>query len=136
MIPQGGVTGSVAIQQASQLPSRTYRLDMNYERIIGMVDGLEAVKQAVFKILQTERFEHFIYDSNYGSELSSLPGNSSSVVRSELGRRIRQSLLQDDRITDVQDMNITITGDEALAEFTVVSTYGSFQASKGVSHSV
>lgn len=36
------------------------------------MDGMEAVKQAVYKILQTERYKYVIYDWNYGVELEDL----------------------------------------------------------------
>ncbi|MEC0269419.1 DUF2634 domain-containing protein [Paenibacillus anseongense] len=131
MIPTGGMTNA-ALQQ-SQQPSRTYRIDLKNGRIVGTTDGLEAVKQAVYKILGTERFEYLIYGPDYGSEYGSLIGGNSVLIRSELARRISEALMQDDRITDVQDMKVTITGDSALAEFTVVSQYGSYQTEKGVS---
>lgn len=35
---------------------RTYRMDFKNKRIIGMVDGIEASAQAMFKALQTRRF--------------------------------------------------------------------------------
>jgi phage baseplate assembly protein W len=127
MIPQGGVAPGIEVQLARQQPSKTYRMDMNAKRISGTVDGLEAVKQAVYKILRTERFRYYMYDASYGSELANLPGGNSALVQSELNRRIRQALLQDDRITEVQDMRIDVTGDEVAAEFTVVSTFGHFQ---------
>lgn len=129
MIPQGGISAqTMAVQQ----PSRTYRLDPVTNRIAGMTDGLEAVKQAVLKILQTERFEYLIYSGNHGCELSELPGRGPAYLQVELGRRIRAALLQDDRIRDVQDIEITVVGDEATASFTVVSQYGSFEVSEGV----
>ena len=34
---------------------RTYRMDFKNKRIIGMVDGIEASAQAMFKALQTRR---------------------------------------------------------------------------------
>ncbi|MFH5185716.1 DUF2634 domain-containing protein [Paenibacillus sp. TAB 01] len=129
MIPQGGINRNV---QTVQQPSKTYRIDPVSNRIVGMTDGMEAVKQAVMKILQTERFEFLIYSGNHGSELSALPGSSSAYVETELGRRIRAALLQDDRIKDVQDIQISVAGDEALATFTVISQYGNIEMTKEV----
>lgn len=113
--------------ETRQQPGRTYRLDLINERIAGMVDELDAVKQAVFKILKTERFEYPIYSFSYGSELGGLIGAEPAFLRSELQRRITEALLQDDRIEEVNGFLITINGDEALVQFTVVSQYGSFQ---------
>lgn len=66
-------------------PSKTWRLDFKKGgRITGRVDGLDAVRQAVFKVLQTNRFWHDIYDFDYGHELSLLIGSQPEFVESEL----------------------------------------------------
>lgn len=123
MIPIGG-----DIEELEEVPepSRTYKLDLVNKRVSGMVDGLEAVRQAVYKILKTERFDYLIYDADYGSEMSGLNGKSTGYVRSELQRRIMEALLQDDRIIAIQDMKISISGDEANVSFIVVSVYGNY----------
>ncbi|GGI44371.1 hypothetical protein GCM10008018_06770 [Paenibacillus marchantiophytorum] len=130
MIPQGGFGNSLF--QQIQLPSKSYLIDSVNQRIVGYVDGLEAVQQAVYKILQTQRFEHSIYSSNYGSELSSIIGQNADFVQSELSRRVQQALLQDERIQAVENFNVTVTGDSALVEFKVVTQYGSFESVKEV----
>ncbi|GAA4828074.1 hypothetical protein GCM10023310_00990 [Paenibacillus vulneris] len=84
------------------------------------------------KILQTERFDFLIYSGNHGSELGDIPGKGEAYVRAELGRRIRAALIQDDRIQDVQDMQISTNGDEAFAQFTVITQYGRFEMTKEV----
>lgn len=124
MIPIGGaIQDTTEVQQTS----RTYAIDFAKGKATGVTDGLEAVRQAVCKILQTDRFAHLIYDANYGSEINNLQGRSQGYVRSEIERRIREALLQDDRISEITNMQIAITGDEALATFTLVSVYGDFK---------
>ena len=125
MIPIGG---AILDAEEAQETSRTYGVDFTNKRTTGYIDGLEAVKQAVYKTLQTDRFMHLIYDADYGSEISGLQGRSEGYVRSEIARRITESLLQDDRISAVENMQITINGDQALCVFTVVSTYGDFKS--------
>lgn len=113
-------------------PSLTWKLDFENKRISGMTDGLEAVKQAVFVILETERFQYLIYSFNFGSELQGLIGKSPLLVQSEIRRLIREALLQDDRITDVRDLTFTTKGDSMLVEFTVVTRYGNFSMQREV----
>lgn len=125
MIPKGGELPNAQIEEVQQ-PSRTYRLDFEKGRIAGMVDGLEAVKQAVFKILQTERFRHLVYSADYGMEWGGLIGANPALIRSELRRRITEALLHDDRIEDLTDFGIVIKGDSATVRFTVVSQFGDF----------
>lgn len=131
-LPRGGTIRDARVVEVEQ-PSLTYRLDLEAGVIAGRVDGLEAVKQAVYKILQTRRYEHLIYTPNYGHELHTLIGKDPLLVRSEAARMLREALLQDDRITAVQDVDAETSGDSILLRFTVVSRYGSFRAQQEVS---
>ncbi|MDQ7096372.1 DUF2634 domain-containing protein [Desulfosporosinus sp. PR] len=126
MIPTGGSISNGVIEETVQ-PSLTWKLDVEKQRIIGSLDGLEAVKQAALKILQTPRFCYLIYTANYGSELETLIGMNQVFVKSEAARMIREALTQDDRITSVENVVITVMGDSLLIEFIVVSTYGEFE---------
>lgn len=128
MIPQGASLSNAQMVTVEQ-PSRTWGIDWDAGRVIGMIDGLDAVRQAVFKILQTPRFEHLIYTSNYGHELHTLIGKDPLLVRSEAARMLREALLQDDRIMTVQDIDVETSGDSTVIRFTVVSRYGTFRAS-------
>jgi hypothetical protein len=96
-------------------PSRTYRIDFDTGRIAGMADGVDAVRQAIYKIIDTERFAHDIYSSGYGRERGPV---------SELQDYITAALLQDDRITTVEDFRYTATGDSAMVTLTAVTIYG------------
>ncbi|SFE96082.1 Protein of unknown function [Paenibacillus algorifonticola] len=126
MIPQGAIIGGLETETAIE-PSRTYYIDFANKRLSGMTDGLSAIKQAVFKILQTERYRYFIYSFDYGSELDLLNESSHLYIRSELKRRITEALLADDRIADVTDFELTVEGDKAAVSFTVITDEGSFK---------
>lgn len=130
--PEGTIIPAELDLEEEQQPSLTYGIDFEKGRIIGMIDGLEAVKQAVFLILQTERYRYLIYSDDYGSELEGLIGRNPLFVQSELKRRIREALMQDDRIEDVTNFNIRFDGDSALVRFTVVSIFGNFEAEQEV----
>ncbi len=132
MIPKGGTLKVNQVIDIEQKPSRTYKLDFTANRAVGMTDDTEAIKQAVYKILQTEKNKYFIYSSNYGIDLRGLIGRDRRILQSELKRRIQEALLYDDRVMAIEDMQITFNEDQALAEFTVVTQYGSFSVSQGV----
>ncbi|MFS0727041.1 DUF2634 domain-containing protein [Paenibacillus sp. 1P07SE] len=130
MIPQGGTLpdDSYVLEEQASL---TYALDPVGGRISGKADGLAAIRQAVFKILQTDRFAHAIYNGNYGFESSfDLQGE---VFRLETGRRITEALLADSRIRAVEQMRFEEQGDAATVSFTVVTDQGSFLATGAVS---
>ncbi|MGG4449660.1 DUF2634 domain-containing protein [Brevibacillus porteri] len=125
MIPTGTSILNAPVE-AQEQTSLTWKLDVENKRITQMVDGLEAVKQAVYIILETQRFQYLIYSFNFGSELQGLIGKSPLFVQSEIRRLIKEALLQDERITDVQNVRFQSQGDSMLVEFTVVSVFGDF----------
>lgn len=133
MLPE---TGDILKQDFTirKRPSRTYRLKDG--RISGYVDGLEAVEQAVYCILNTERFEHLIYSWNYGREFGDLFGQSMGVLESKLKKRIREALTQDDRIESVGAFSFSREGRRLFVTFTVSSSLGSFDVRKEVQVSV
>lgn len=123
MIPQ---TGDDLRQDFvfTTLPSKTFK--MNYDRltISGTIDQIQAVEQAVFLILNTERYQWLIFSWNYGVELHNLIGKDVEYCIPEIERRIREALLQDDRITAVQDFQFEVNKKKVLTTFTVVSIFG------------
>lgn len=100
MIPKTTDLTDVSIRRDGQ-PSRTWQVDFEAGRIAGLCDGLEAVWQAAYKILQTERYRHIIYTPRYGVELDDLFGQPAPWVYPEIERRVREALLSDDRIETV-----------------------------------
>lgn len=109
----------------------------DYIRQIGnpycYTDGLEAIKQAVYKILNTERYSYIIYSWNYGIELKDLFGQAMSYVCPELERRVTEALTQDSRITAVTDFEFDTSKRGVLSTtFTVHTDLGSFEAEKEV----
>lgn len=119
---------NIIIQEDNRMPSYTYYIDFDRNRIIGTVDDIEAIKQAIYLILQTERYESLIYNFYYGTEFDSLIGKSRELITSELERRIREALLEDDRIVRVTDFTIEFTSDKAIVEFTVNTIFGDIES--------
>lgn len=112
----------------SQEPSRTYKLDLEKRVISGHIDNKEAVKQAVFAILNTERYEHLIYSWNFGVELQDLFGKPISFVLPEIKRRISEALTQDDRIHAVDAFSFEVLKGKVQVIFRVHSVYGDFDS--------
>ena len=102
--------------------NQTYKIDLNSNRIDGFIDDLAAVKQAIYLILSTERYEHNIYSWDYGVELIDLYGKPLPYVMSELKRRITEALTQDDRIENVIDFEFDKQGKKLHVTFKVVTT--------------
>jgi phage baseplate assembly protein W len=109
-----------------QQPSATWKLDFEKGKVVGKIDELEAVKQAVFKILHTDRYWHVIYSTDYGHELSTLIGSHPIYLQSELRRRVEEALLTDERIVSVNDLGVEMLEDQIKLSFQVNSIHGAF----------
>lgn len=114
-------------------PSRNYKMNLEEKTIKGVCDELEAMVQVIFKILNTERYEHIIYSWDYGIETIDLYGEPVTYVCPELERRIEEALLQDDRIISVDDFDFdTSEKGKVKAKFTVHTIYGDTETEKVV----
>ena len=116
----------------SILPSRTFKINLNRLTIAGTIDQVKAVEQAVLLILNTERYFWLIFSWNYGVELHNLIGKDPEYCIPEIERRIREALLQDDRITAVENFQFEVDKKKVHTTFTVVSIYASFEVMKVV----
>lgn len=115
-----------------ELPTHTFKANPNTERIVGWVDGLEAMKQAIYLILSVERCEHLIHSWDYGIEMADLFGQPVSFIMPELKRRIAEALLQDSRITGVDNFEFKISKGVVHTTFTATTVFGNLQMEKVV----
>lgn len=115
-----------------ELPTNTFKLNDSYNQIYGFTDGLEAMKQAIYLILNIERYEYIIFSWNYGIELADLFGEPIPFVMAELERRISEALLQDSRITSVEDFEFDSERNKVFCKFKVYTIYGEIETEKVV----
>lgn len=126
IIPLNSVDIDNGIEKIKET-SLSYKIKAYEERIQEYVNGIDAVRQAVYKILMTERYKYEIYDWNYGIELNDLFGKNSEFVKGELSVRIEDALCADDRIDSVYDFYYWTDKKGSLCvRFYVKTIYGDF----------
>lgn len=119
--------------EIEEQPSLTYKMHLDGDSIRGFVDEQEAMKQTVFRILNTERYQYIIYPWYYGIETLDLYGEPVTYVVPELERRITEALTIDERINSVTDFEFDLSVKGVIhAKFTVHTIYGEIKAEKGV----
>ena len=121
MIPSGNTLLTTELKVVT-LPSKQHKMVLDNNRIIGTCDNLEAIKQTVFKILNTQRYAYIIYSWNYGIELEDLFGQPVRYVCPEIERRVKEALLQDDRITAVDNFEFNFPKSGVIAVNFIVHT--------------
>lgn len=121
-----GVYNNVTVDETIWIqPSKTYKLDYETDgQARGYCEDLRAVEQAIYKIMNTERYKFLIYSWNYGIELADLFGKPIPYVYAEIQRRIIEALLADDRIIEVSGFEFSNSGGDVLVTFDAVTRYG------------
>ena len=115
------------VTEAEELPSLTYRLDLDNGRSVGKVDKLEAVNQAIRKAIITPRFKCLIYDNQYGSEIEEAiiqKDASRDYIEAVTEGFVRDALRPDTRILSIYDFQITFEHDTAFVFFRADTIFG------------
>jgi len=118
------------IESEYEIPTKTYAIDFERGRIGGMIDGVDAIKQAIIKAVITPRFKCLIYDDQYGSEIKEdviEEDSSEAYLQTVIPDYVSDALLPDERIIDVGDFDITLDKDKAHIKFTAYTIYGDIQ---------
>lgn len=115
------LTIDLTVKEQSYI-DRTYK--MSDTQIAGFVDGMEALKQSIYKALSTEQYEYPIYSFQYGIAWKQLIGEDRSYVRAELRRMVEELLMRDNRIRSVDGFEFSFSGDSCHCSFNVSSIYG------------
>lgn len=108
-------------------------MDIEKNTIEGNCDGIEAMKQTIYCILNTERFKYLMYSWDYGIEIENLIGEQSTYVIPELERVIKEALMQDDRIEDIVEFTFSQTSKNVIVvTFKVITILGNVMVEKEV----
>lgn len=115
------------VTEAEEKPSLTYKLDLDKGRIVGKVDGLEAVNQAIRKAIITPRFKCLIYDNQYGSEIEDMVIDKDAtleLIEAIIPGFVKDALKPDTRILKVYDFQFEFKGEGAYIFFRADTIFG------------
>lgn len=113
-------------------PSLTYEIKLDKDKMGNYINGIEAMKQTIYHIINTERYQYLIYSWNYGVELADLFGKPITYCYPEIKRRITEALLQDSRIESVESFEFSYSKGDVIAKFKVITTEGEIEIEKVV----
>jgi phage baseplate assembly protein W len=111
-------------------PSLTWKLAD--DALGSKTDRLDAVKQAIYHILCTERYSNPIYDDNYGIELEQYIGAEFGKIKAGIENTLSDALTQDDRVLNVTVNDIVKEKDFCNVRFTVRTIYGEMEGNVNV----
>lgn len=104
-----------------------YEINFETGKLTGRtVTGKDAIKVWIYKTLMTERYKHIIYTWDYGIELKDLINKSfdRDFIESEVQRYIKEALLINDYIIEVNNFSMSFEDTLLTCNFTVITDFG------------
>ena len=91
-----------------------------------VLTGAKALEVWIYKAILTDRFEYPIYSWDYGTELTDLVGQkfSKGLTEAEAFRYIKEALMINPYINDVDNLGVEFNGDTVNIKTSVDSVYG------------
>ena len=108
----------------AQAKTQTFNIDASKNIIRGKVDEVESLKQAIYLLLSVEADQYIIYPYTYGMKTVDLIGKPVYYVAAVIPNRVKDTLLSDDRITDVTDFTFERNKNKLHVKFVVKTIYG------------
>lgn len=112
------------LEESAELSDKTFLLNFDNKRIQGNIKELEAVKQSIICMLETERYAYLIHTWQYGASIEQYIGQSYDYVTADIGREIKETLMTDDRIVDVYGFKFEQTAENLKVNFEVNTVFG------------
>ena len=106
---------------------KEYGLDFETGQLTGeIVEGIEAIKVWIWLCLNTQRFRWPIYSWDYGADLEQYIGQSitEEFLNADCEDEIREALLVNPFITDIEDFEASFDNGRLVISFTVVTKFG------------
>lgn len=114
---------------------KEYGIDFATGQLTGkIVEGKEAIKVWIWNCLKTQRFRYPIYSWDYGTDLEQYIGQtvSEEFLNADCEDEIREAMLVNPYITDIEDFMADFRGTRLNISFTAVTKFGDAE----VEHSV
>ena len=109
-------------------PSLTYKLDFENKIVqTVLIDEKEALKQAIYKILHTERYTYDMYNWDYGVELADYIGQDIEEVLPDIQDAIEDALTADDRIESVDYIEVEQDKGKLYISMQINTIYGELE---------
>lgn len=109
---------------------KEYYIDFENGRILSKkLEGNEAIKIWIYKVLKTNRYRHLIYTWDFGQELKSLIGNGyqQGYINSEAKRYITEALSVHSKIKRCYNFKFSFKSDVLNIKFNVETVFGEME---------
>lgn len=130
MTPENNVLNTEYSTEAQ--PYTTYKMNMESLTIEGLCDGKEALKQAIYKLIMTERDAFLIYDDKYGIKLVDLYGKDMAYASALIKLRLEDCFKNDSRIKGITNLLLNSDKNRLILTFTVNTEFGTMDFEQNI----
>ena len=120
MLPEN----SIEEIETEDISYKAYALDFENKTVGGIIDGKEALVQAVRMALITQRYKYPVFSHSYGTDYTEVFSEGYAKAMARLKNAIYDSLIYDERIKAVDNFVFDKKGNKMLVSFRIVSVYG------------
>ncbi|MBS7527843.1 DUF2634 domain-containing protein [Fusibacter paucivorans] len=128
MIPQSQLQ-NIEITTRS---TSTWQLDLEAKKLGGRIEGIDAVRQMIYTVLNVERYRYAIHSWRFGVELDDLYGQSMDYIYPTIVQRITEALMMLDTIQSVDNFSFDRKKEALILTFNVSTIYGDLNVTKEV----
>lgn len=107
---------------------KAYKIDFEKKRIGKIIDGKEALEQAVRMALMVQRYKYPAFSHSYGTDYSEVFSEGYSKAMGRLKNAVCDSLECDERIKAVDNFSFERRGAKMIVSFRVLSVYGAIES--------
>lgn len=106
---------------------KAFAIDFDNKTIDGMIEGREALMQAIRMALMTQRYKYPVFSHDYGTDFEGVFNEGYLKAMGKAKNAIYDSLIYDSRIKSIDDFEFERKGTKMIIRFTVLSVYGSIK---------
>lgn len=128
IFPFATESGEITNNEVKASSIREYEIDFKTGKLTGrIVEGVEALRVWAYLALKSKRYRWVIFSWTYGEEFTNLIGYSYSeeYLHSEVKRYIEDCLCENEHITGVEDLTVSVVKDKLHIRFTLITDVGS-----------
>ncbi len=115
------------IGENEKTTDKTQKIDFDNMVIGEDIDSVEALKQAVKIALMTERYKYPIFPHSYGTDYKNALEEGYMKAMGKVKNAVYESLMCDDRITNVKNFDFEKRGNRMIVCFTIETVFGNMR---------
>ena len=122
MLPTDNITEESVETEVEN--TKAFEIDFEKKQIGAIIDGKDALIQAMRLALMTERYKYPVFSHSYGTDYKNAPEDGYTKAVGKIKNAICDSLLCDSRIRSINSFEFEKIGSKIAIKFKAETIYG------------